>query len=143
MDPSERQNIDLLVNEFWKLGYFTVSRRFGTYLPEPSQVGGFAIDIVGRYKNKYAIGITINKEEFKDLERLKAKLVYLSTRHTKFSNESVQLFVGIPSIYYQHSKELIKILTDDIQKNIKLIRIIEKTLNITTHTKREKQILFS
>ena len=143
MDLSERQNIDLLVNEFWKLGYFTVSRRFGTYLPEPTQVGGFEIDIVGRYKSKYAMGITITKEEFKDLERLKTKLVYLSTRHTKFSNEPVQLFVGIPSIYYEHSKELIKMLRDDIQKNIKLIRIIEKTFNTTTYTKQEKQILFS
>ena len=38
---SRRKNVDLLVEQFWRKGYLTLSRKFGTYLPEPTSVGGF------------------------------------------------------------------------------------------------------
>jgi len=66
MDMSERKTIDLLVNEFWRLGFFTVSRRLGTYLPEPENIGKFRVDVIGRQKEKYAIGITLNIYQFID-----------------------------------------------------------------------------
>jgi hypothetical protein len=47
LNPVKRKNIDLLVEQFWKHGYMTISRRFGTYLPEPEKVGDFDVDIVG------------------------------------------------------------------------------------------------
>ncbi len=46
MNENVRKNVDQLVDQFWKRGYFTVSRKFGTYLPEPSKVGGFDVDII-------------------------------------------------------------------------------------------------
>ena len=61
MNISERKAIDILVSEFWRLGFFTVSRRFGTYLPEPENIGRFKVDAIGRLKEKYAIGITLMK----------------------------------------------------------------------------------
>ena len=56
MNENARKNVDQLVEQFWKRGYFTVSRKFGTYLPEPSKVGNFDVDIIARYKKDYAIG---------------------------------------------------------------------------------------
>jgi hypothetical protein len=61
MNISERKAIDLLVSEFWRLGFFTVSRRLGTYLPEPEEIG--KCRCIGRQKEKYAIGITLNKDD--------------------------------------------------------------------------------
>ena len=52
------KNIELLQDQFWKRGYMTISRRFGTYLPEPAKVGMFNVDIIAKYKDDYAIGIT-------------------------------------------------------------------------------------
>ena len=50
MNEDARRNIDRLVEQFWKRGYLTLSRRYGTYLPEPAKVGTFEVDIVARYK---------------------------------------------------------------------------------------------
>ncbi len=51
MNTSERYIVDSLVAQFWKRGYLTVSRRFGTYLPEPERVGEFNVDVVARLRN--------------------------------------------------------------------------------------------
>ncbi len=67
-DINKQRSVDLLVEKFWKQGYLTVSRKFGTYLPEPSKVGNFDIDIVARYKKNYAIGITLTESDLKDPE---------------------------------------------------------------------------
>jgi hypothetical protein len=54
-----RRSIDLLVDQFWKYGFTTLKRKFGTYLPEPEKVGRFEIDVVARQKerlcNRYSI----------------------------------------------------------------------------------------
>lgn len=140
---SERRSIDLLVSEFWRLGYLTISRRFGTYLPEPTKVGVYPVDIIGRNKSRYAIGIAISIEEFKDQDRLLEKIKYLATRRTKYSKDPVQLFLGIPAIYFNHSKEIIKLLSKEVQKNIKLVKIAEKNISRTRKREEAKQVLFS
>ena len=66
LELMKRRTIDLLVEQFWKRGYLTVSRRFGTYLPEPSKIGKFDVDIIAKYKNNYAIGITLSNEDLDD-----------------------------------------------------------------------------
>jgi len=83
LNTSERYIVDSLVTQFWKRGYLTVSRRFGTYLPEPERVGDFEVDVVARQRNKYAIGISINEDELNSAE-LADKIYYLATRHTKY-----------------------------------------------------------
>src|ERR1035437_6303155 len=107
LDLMKRQSVDLLIDQFWKNGYLTISRRFGSYLPEPKRMGGFDVDIVARYKKDYAIGITLNEMDIENPE-LKNKISFLATRKTKFTNKQVLLFIGIA-----HSlKKKIEYITD-------------------------------
>ena len=142
MNENARKNIDQLVEQFWKRGYFTVSRKFGTYLPEPSKVGRFDVDIIARYKKDYAIGITLTEQDLQNIN-LSKKLTYLATRHTKYSNKKVRLFVGVLVSCFKQSKILIEQLDPDVQKNIKLFQIVDKTLPSVRKSKRVPNVLFS
>jgi len=142
MNENVRKNVDQLVEQFWKRGYFTVSRKFGTYLPEPSKVGNFDVDIIARYKKDYAIGITLAEQDLQNIN-LCEKLNYLATRHTKYSNKKVRLFVGVPVICFKQAKKLIEQLDPDVQKNIKVFQIVDKTLPSVRENKRVPNVLFS
>jgi len=142
MNENARKNVDQLVEQFWKRGYFTVSRKFGTYLPEPSKVGNFDVDIIARYKKDYAIGITLAEQDLQNIN-LCEKLNYLATRHTKYSNKKVSLFVGVPVICFKQAKKLIEQLDPDVQKNIKVFQIVDKTLPSVRENKRVPNVLFS
>ena len=142
MNEILRKNVDQLVEQFWKKGYLTVSRKFGTYLPEPSKVGAFDVDIIARYKKDYAIGLTLTEQDFQNIN-LSKKLSYLATRHTKYSNKKVKLFVGIPSIYFKQARILIEQLGPDVQKNIKLFQIVSERLPSVRKSKRVPNVLFS
>lgn len=51
MKESIRQrSVDDLISHFWKNGYLTLSRKFGTYLPTPSNVGKYEVDAIGNLK---------------------------------------------------------------------------------------------
>ena len=119
LDLLKRQSIDLLINQFWKNGYLTISRKFGTYLPEPRRMGGFDVDIVARYKKDYAIGITLNEEDFENCD-LKSKINFLATRQTKFTGKNVLLFVGIPNNLKKKIEFIISTLDENVKKNIKI-----------------------
>jgi hypothetical protein len=142
MEYDKRRSVDLLVEKFWKQGYLTVSRKFGTYLPEPAKVGDFEIDIIARYKKNYAIGITLTEDDLKDSKILE-KLTYLATRQTKFSNKRVLLFVGVPSEFFKIAKELTDFMEHDARINIRLFPIVEKTLPSSTKRKSKEPTLFS
>lgn len=142
MEDNERKTIDLLVDQFWKKGYLTISRRHGTYLPEPGKVGSFDVDIVARYKNDYAIGITINRNDLFN-PNLPSKLTYLASRHTKFSNKLVKLFIGVPLEYFKQIRAVIDELDEDIRKNIKLCQIVSKSLPSTRKNRFATNVLFS
>jgi len=142
MNENLRKNVDRLVEQFWKKGYLTVSRKFGTYLPEPSKVGAFDVDIIARYKKDYAIGLTLTEQDFQNI-KLSKKLSYLATRHTKYSNKKVKLFVGIQSICFKQAKILIERLGPDVQKNIKLFQIVDERLPSVRKSKRVPNVLFS
>ena len=121
MKASIRQrNVDDLINHFWKNGYLTLSRRYGKYLPEPSKIGEYDVDAIGRLKKKYAIGVILSSEDLED-PKIYSKLEYLATRHTKFSNRKVKLFVGVPKELFNKVKLFIGNLTEEAQKNIKLV----------------------
>jgi hypothetical protein len=138
----KRKYVDTLVKNFWKLGYMTVKRKYGTYLPEPEKVGEFDIDIVARQKKDYAIGITLTAEELSN-PKLLEKIIYLATRHTKFSNRKVQLFLGVPSKHYKKMKLLIEHLEDEVRRNIKLISITETTIPSIRRRKKTGNTLFA
>ncbi len=127
LELMKRRTIDLLVEQFWKQGYLTVSRKYGTYLPEPNKVGGFDVDIIGRQKRNYAIGITLTLEDINQnniLERLK----FLATRQTKFTNKKVLLFIGTQTENYGFVKSVIERLESEVRKNIRLFPINDKPI---------------
>jgi len=142
MNISEKRAIDLLVNEFWRLGFFTISRRLGTYLPEPANVGNFKVDAVGRLKEKYAIGIVLDKEDIFNPDLLE-KLSYLATRKSRTSNKTITLFIGVDDNHFKQVKELMASLDETIRKNIKLVRIEENNFNSHESTNQSRQIFFS
>ena len=142
MELDERKNVDLLVNHFWKLGYFTISRRFGTYLPEPSKVGRFDVDIIAKQKNKYAIGITLSEEDIQDASLIE-RLEFLATRKTKYSNSPVTLIVGVQSKLYKQVKNILENVFPEARKNIKLMQILDKANETVNISKRSNEVLFS
>ena len=138
----KRKYVDTLVKNFWKLGYMTVKRKYGTYLPEPGKVGEFDIDIIARQEKDYAVGITLLEEELNN-PKLLEKITFLATRRTKFSNREVQLFLGIPSKHYKKVKQLTDLLEDDVKKNIKLISITETNIPSIRRKKMPGETLFA
>ncbi|MCK7519913.1 MAG: hypothetical protein MZV64_20395 [Ignavibacteriales bacterium] len=101
---SRRKNVDLLVEQFWRKGYLTLSRKFGTYLPEPTSVGGFEVDVVARQKNKYAIGLTITDDDLNNPALLSNKIQHLATRHTRNGNFPVDVIYRSKRRKFQRSK---------------------------------------
>jgi len=143
LSTEKRKYVDRLVNNFWKMGYMTVKRKFGTYLPEPEKVGGFDVDIIARQKDTYAIGISVQDDDLNNPGLLK-KINFLATRRTKFSNRKVLLFLGIPSKYFKRIKLLIDELPDEVKRNIKLISVPETNIPSTRKAKGKKEeILFT
>ena len=136
LDLMKRQSVDLLIDQFWKNGYLTISRKFGTYLPEPQRMGGFDVDIVARYKKDYAIGITLNEEDL-DNPELRNKIEFLATRQTKFTNKKVLLFVGIPNDLRKKIEFIISTLDENVRKNIK-IQFFNHELNSGSKTNKKK-----
>lgn len=118
-------NIENLIDQFRKNGYLTISRKHGSFLPEPGKVGNYDVDAIGKQNKKYAIGVIISQ---KDLENndLKEKIIFLATRKSKTDNKNVLLFIGAGRKEYRRMKELVESLDDDIKKNIKLFMLIDK-----------------
>ncbi len=142
MNISERKAIDLLVNEFWRLGFFTVSRRLGTYLPEPEDIGKFKVDVIGRQKEKYAIGITLNKEDIFKPDLIE-KINYLASRKTRSSDKPILLLIGVPNIYFKQVRELLFSVDEKVKKNIKLARILEENFESRRSIRHAQQMIFS
>ena len=142
MNISERKAIDLLVNEFWRLGFFTISRRLGTYLPEPEDVGKFKVDVIGRQKEKYAIGINLNKEDIFNSDLIE-KINYLASRKTRSSDKPIMLLIGVTDIYFKQVKELLLNVDETVKRNIKLTRIVEQDFKNHSSNRHTQQMIFS
>jgi len=143
MTTDRRRDVDLLIEEFWKKGYLTLFRKFGTYLPEPSDIGGFEVDVIAKHKDDLAIGITLSEQDFKDPSLVKNKLAYLAQRQTRGSNKKVLLFVGISIVNFKHAKALLEELDPETKKNIKLFQISPRTDLSLIAEKRKDKVLFS
>ena len=143
MNYDRRKDVDALIEQFWKRGYMTVSRKYGTYLPEPDKVGIYDVDVIARYNDSFAIGIVLTDEDFFDLKKTQNKIVYLSTRQTKFNGKKVALFVGVSLKNYKTAKSLIETLPDEVRKNIRLIQIIDRQNSEQTARRKNNNVLFS
>ena len=137
LDLVKRKRVDLLVDQLWKYGYLTLKRKFGTYLPEPEKVGEFDIDIISRQKKDYAIGVTLSVDEMNN-PKLLEKITFLATRHTKFTNNNVTLFLGVPSSHLRKVKQLVEVLGDDIRKNIKFVSIPETRISSSAERRKKE-----
>ncbi len=142
LDLMKRTTVDLLVEQFWRHGYLTVSRKFGTYLPEPAKVGEFDVDIVAKHNNNYAIGITLTHEELNDPQIIN-RLKFLATRQTKYTNKRVLLFIGVSVNYFKNAKALTDMLEPEIRKNIRLFQINEKPVKGGRKSREKGKVLFS
>ena len=142
MNISERKSIDLLVSEFWRLGFLTLSRRLGTFLPEPENIGRFKVDAIGRQKEKYAIGITLSKEEIFNSDLIE-KINFLASRKTRFSEKPIMLLIGVPDIYFKQVKEILLSVDEKFRKNIKLTRILEEMVESRQDILQTQQVIFS
>ena len=142
LELMKRRTIDLLVEQFWKRGYLTVSRKFGTYLPEPSKVGKFDVDIIAKYKNNYAIGVTLSNEDLDDAS-LVDRLNFLATRQTKYTNKKVLLFIGVPSQLFGNAKIIVEKLELEARKNVRLFPISERPAVQRRSSREKASVLFS
>lgn len=142
MNTLKRKNIDCLIEQFWKNGYLTVSRKLGTYLPEPEKIGGFDVDIIAKQGKDYALGITLSEEDFKDPELLD-RITFLATRHTKFTQKPVLLYIGVPDEHLLLMKGLLDSLSNDIKTNIKLFNLVDKFLPHLDHSGKTRKVPIS
>ncbi len=142
MNITERKAVDLLVSEFWRLGFFTISRRLGTYLPEPENIGKFKVDAIGRQNVKYAIGISLSKEEIFNSDLIE-KINYLASRKTKLSDKPILLLIAVPDIYFKQVKEILLNVDEKLRKNIKVTRIVEESMGNRVENRFVQQVIFS
>ena len=119
---TQKDRVDSLIQHFWRNGYLTLSRKFGTYLPNPNPIGTFEVDAIGKYKKKYVFGITISEEELQS-KTILSKINFLASRNLQYSNKKVTLFIGVSKNSIKKAKELISMLEKEVQKSIKVVGI--------------------
>jgi len=142
MEMMKRKSVDLLVEQFWKNGYLTIRRKFGTYLPEPAKVGDFDVDIIARYKESYAIGLTLTRNDMNN-PKIKEKLIFLATRQTRFTNKPVKLFIGADETIFKNAKALVETLENDVRKNIRIFQIMDRPVELKRKHDFKEKVLFS
>ncbi len=117
---SEKDRVDSLIEHFWKNGFLTLSRKHSKYLPNPSKIGEFEIDAVGKYNKKFILGLTLTKEDI-DNPKILRKIKFLANQRNKYSTKLVTLFLGVPQSLIPQAKKLISELEETIQKQIKIV----------------------
>ncbi|MEW6701901.1 MAG: hypothetical protein AB1298_04210 [Bacteroidota bacterium] len=120
----KRERVDYLIDHLWQHGYLTLSRKFGKYLPVPPMMGKYEVDAVAKYKKKIAIGLTVSDEELNDPSFL-SKLDFLANYTSRFPQNRVTLFLGVPYNSQAKASLLISSLDEKTQKHIKIVAIPE------------------
>ncbi len=120
MRKTHQDRVDDLISHFWKNGFLTVSRKYGTYLPTPKPIGRYEIDALGKFKKVYVMGIVLSESDVSD-PKLKQKLDYLSSRNTKYSNKKIKLYVGVTKKLVQKVYDIVAQLPKDNKESIKII----------------------
>lgn len=129
MNQNHNERVDKLISHLWSKGYLTLSRKYGKYLPEPSNIGDYEIDAFMQYKkSKYAIGLTLTEEDLESSDLTK-KLIYLASRQTRFGKKNITLFIGVPSKYLFKLNSILKELPSEIRKNIEFFELSSATIN--------------
>lgn len=119
---TKQERVDALIEQFWRKGYLTVSRRYGKYLPEPTPVGEYNVDAVAKYRRKIAVGLVLEAEELND-PKIISKLNFLASRNSSYSNRNTTLYVGVPEDLILRAEMIVAGLDSNAQKNIKIIGV--------------------
>ncbi|MFA7289636.1 MAG: hypothetical protein WC055_12240 [Melioribacteraceae bacterium] len=119
---NKRDKVDKLIDQFWKDGFLTLSRKYGKYLPEPKPIGQYDVDAVGKYKRKLAIGITITADDLND-NNLITKINFIAKGYPRLNNFLLTIFIGVPSDLFLKANMYLYQLENDVQPKIKLISV--------------------
>jgi hypothetical protein len=119
---TRQERVDALIEQFWRKGYLTVSRRYGKYLPEPNPVGEYNVDAVAKYRRKIAVGLVLEAEELND-PKIISKLNFLASRNSSYTNRNTTLYVGVPEDLILKAEMIVAGLDSNAQKNIKIIGV--------------------
>jgi len=117
---SEKDRVDSLIEHFWKNGFLTVSRKYSKYLPNPSKIGEFEVDAIGKLNKKMILGLTLTETDLSKPTILR-KIKFLANQQNKYSSKSVVLFLGVPENLIPLAKKLISNLDEETQKQIKIV----------------------
>ncbi len=117
---TEKDRVDSLIQHFWKNGYLTLSRKHGKYLPNPSKVGEFEVDAVGKLNKKFVLGLTLSESDIKSPNILR-KIKFLANQRNKYSTRPVTLFLGVPDNLLSQAKKILSELEEEVQKHIKIV----------------------
>lgn len=120
---SHKDRVDALISQIWKSGYLTISRKYGKYLPTPKPVGDFDVDVIAKYKRKYIIGLLVNENDLAD-SKFVNKLIYLSSRNTKYTNEKVKLLLGVSDKNEARLKSIVSQLPEENRNQIKIYKVV-------------------
>lgn len=118
----KREKVDALIDQVWKHGYLTLSRKYGKYLPSPTPVGNYDVDAIAKYKKKIAIGITVSDDELND-PNLITKLIYLTKSKPKHIADKVTIFVAVTYRSIIKANMLLASLDEVIRSKIKLVTL--------------------
>jgi hypothetical protein len=119
---TKSDRVDYLIDHLWQHGYLTLSRKFGKYLPAPPLMGEYEVDAVAKYKKKIALGLTISEEELND-PRFSSKLDFLANYSSRFPQNRITLFLGVPNNAIVKASLLVSSLKEETQKHIKIISL--------------------
>lgn len=126
---------DITDKQYFKFrasGYSTIGRRFGTYLPDPPDIGEFQIDILAKQKKEFAIGIVLDDLAGVDVNFIKQKIRFLAERKSTYSGNPVKLYIALTRKNYFFIKHLIDSDLSDISLNIELYLVDVETETLIT-----------
>lgn len=116
----KRERVDSLIDQLWRSGYLTLSRKYGKYLPSPSPVGDYEVDAIAKYKKKIAFGIALTEEELND-PNLVTKLEYLANAKTKYQDNRITIFLGVPNHLLIKAHMVTASLREETKERIKIV----------------------
>ncbi len=116
----KRERVDSLIDQLWNSGYLTLSRKYGKYLPSPSPVGNYEVDAIAKYKKKIAFGIVLTEDELND-PNLITKLEYLASARTKYQENRITIFLGVPNHLLIKAHMITATLKEETKEHIKII----------------------
>lgn len=128
LQSSAQTRVDALIEQFWKNGFLTLSRKYGKYLPEPAPIGNYDVDAVGKYKKNIALGFALSAKDLENPEIVK-KIEFITGFYKNKSSKKVTLFVGIPKESVGKARLLFNRLSEDLKKSIKLTVLPPERLN--------------